>query len=936
MTARKNFGPLLRRQFASSRGASVLLVVIVLVTCTLLAVWPRAVSAMFTQDVQRTIRNAPATLRSLVALEPTAPVTGPSGAEGDYGLAPDEAGTWGAMEEATRGLRQSIDQPLRSVLANGRYFAGTGNIKVLLDESVPRISEMTLGLNFNPHLDEHITMVEGRSPRPPTEDVVQPDAGGQTADQPLEITMSRATAKESRWEVGEVRRLQVHGTNNSVQSKLVGIFEPQDPAAGFWKINRSSLHPAVSTSPGGDGLTVAADVYAAAGGYSHVSRIGRGVGTKVWFPLDIAALNASNAAEVAKQVRAFAGSVQEFAPPAEAGIGVRPTIETVQFTSESPQYLAESVARAGATHQILAMMAAGPLGVCLAALALGCRMVLDRRRPTLVLAAARGASRRQLHGSMAVEGLLLGVPAAAAGIVVAVLAFPGPLTPATWALPLLMGLAPALFLGLGPVQGALQGRRRDLNPKARGRFRLTVEAAVLALAVISVYLVFRRGPASPAGSADASIDLLLASAPLLLALAACVMVMRLYPLPLRALARAQAPKAPLVGFLGSVRSLRAPGGGLVPVLSIVVGLAVVVFSAVLLQTLRAGVSTTAQTETAAELRITGAGFTPQERTRISRLAGIDTSVGVTVRSGVALRLGGSEDPEDRFPMRMVVADLGDLAAVQAGIPGSVPPEALNQALKPAGDTLPVILSQAVQGSEGDSAVLELFNDVDITVAATAGAETNLSTSDEWVLVDEQMLSELAGVDVEPDVILASLSAGADPSAVLAELESMDGQIDATTVATRTAELTDAPLTGGLQTGLLTVMVFIGGLCATIVVMTSVISAPARNKLLGLLRTLGFPRRNDPALLLWEIGPMAAAGAIAGVVLGLLLPLLVVAGVDLRIFTGGGGQPPVTYDPLLLTALVAGFILIVLLAVVAAIAAGRRQRLSSVLRIGEEA
>lgn len=958
MSARKNFEPLLRRQFASSRGASVLLVVIVLVTCTVLAVWPRAVAAMFTQDVQQTMRKAPATLRALVAFESASPPTGPGDPGRDHSLAPDDARVWGAMEDAMARLHQSVDEPLQAVLDEGHYYAWFQQAKVILPESVPRISEMTLALNFDPKLAGHIRMVEGRTPKPLTDSIVQLSGESGGSGQPLELMMSRATAGESRWEVGTTRRIQAAGTSRSIETKLVGIFEPKNADADFWKLNRSNLYPASSTSPSGDGLTVGASAYAAPAGFEYALPLTMRVGTIAWFPMDIEALNSANAAEVSRQLTAFSGSVQEFARAANAGVGVHPTIETLQFNSESAQYLQESISRAGATNQILAMMAAGPLGVCLAALALACRMVLDRRRPTLVLAAARGASRKQLHGSMAVEGLFLGLPAAVAGVAMALLAFPGPLTPATWGLPLLMGLAPALLLGLSPVHGSLRARRSDLNPKAHGRIRLTLEVAVLALAVISVFLLFQRGfaaagdraqgaagtdiggsttagGATVGGNGDASVDLLLAATPLLLALAACVLVLRLYPLPLRALARTQAAKAPLLGFLGSVRSLRAPGGGLVPVLSIVVGLAVVVFSAVLLQTLRAGVSTAAQTEIAAELRITSPSFSADERAKISQLDGIGTSVGITTNGGAALTLGGSDDPEDRSPVRMVVADLEDLAEVQAGVPGSVPPQALNQAAQPAGETLPVVLSDAVRGGAGDTGVLELFSDVDVTIAATAPAEINLTTSDKWVLVDEELLAESTGLEVQPDVILASLSANADPSAVLAELESMGGQLEAATVASRTAQLSETPLAGGLQTGLLTVMVFIGGLCATIVIMTSVISAPSRNKLLGLLRTLGFPRRQDPALLLWEFGPVAAAGVIAGVVLGLLLPLLVIAGVDLRIFTGGDGQPPVTYDPLLLTALVAGFILIVLLAVLAAIAAGRRQRVSSVLRIGEE-
>ena len=73
----------------------------------------------------------------------------------------------------------------------------------------------------------------------------------------------------------------------------------------------------------------------------------------------------------------------------------------------------------------LSIAALGPLAVAAGAVGLIGVLVVRRRRPALTLARARGASARQLLAAQLWEGLLITVPAALAGLALAVAAVPG-------------------------------------------------------------------------------------------------------------------------------------------------------------------------------------------------------------------------------------------------------------------------------------------------------------------------------------------------------------------------------------------------------------------------------------------------------------------------------------------------------------------------------
>ena len=74
-----------------------------------------------------------------------------------------------------------------------------------------------------------------------------------------------------------------------------------------------------------------------------------------------------------------------------------------------------ALAQQNSTVGVMVMIIAGPIGVAAAVLILGCRLILETRRPGLRLLSARGASVGQLRGMLGVEGVLVGTVPALAG-----------------------------------------------------------------------------------------------------------------------------------------------------------------------------------------------------------------------------------------------------------------------------------------------------------------------------------------------------------------------------------------------------------------------------------------------------------------------------------------------------------------------------------------
>ncbi|OLT53353.1 hypothetical protein [Cellulosimicrobium sp. CUA-896] len=749
------------RQFAAYRAVSVALAVVVLIVAFVVTAWPRAVAATDSAQVAHVLDRTTPLQRDVVAVNQVPPDRGPAPTPGSTDLAPDVEEVWGAFAAGLERLREAQPEPLRSALGepqltvedDARDLPAVPGNDVRFPSGVVKV---------DPRLAEHVTLVEGEWPGPV--ELPEPDPDGAAlvdesgtvhtvGHQVLDVVVAAESADVLGWPVGEVRALDV-----VTSARLTGTFTADDPDEDYWQHNPYSAEPQVV-----DDLNLGRSARTAM--YLDPATADRATflspSTRVWYPVSGDAVEADEVAALLAQLRGFTASPY---PVVEGGAF------TLTPASELGDVLGALLAQQRASAAVLAVVAVGPLGVTLAVLLLGARLVVSRRRPSLALLRARGGSGVQLRGFMAAEGLALSLPAATVGATAAVLAVPvaaggGPVGVGTLVPALLVALAPAALFALTTSPAGLREARADLGTN-RGRWRTLVDLLVVAAAAVSVVLLLRRGvvvegtgadPGAAAGAAGSGgVDPLLAAAPLLLALATCVVVLRVYPVPVRALERAFRVRRDLVPFLGAARTVRDPAGGVVPALALVVGVAVAMSSGVLYSSVRAGVETIAWGEAGADVRVSGPVVDEDVVADLRAVDGVAEVATVADAGELPLRLGVSGER-----VTVLAVDAEALAAVQADVPGA---HALPDGLSTPGDRLPAVVSGSLGVPVGaDEVTLVGSRSVPVDVLAASGPLPGLPARS-FVVVDRALAAQALDETFRPRVALLSLEDGADPDA----------------------------------------------------------------------------------------------------------------------------------------------------------------------------
>src|SRR5699024_5724014 len=159
------------------------------------------------------------------------------------------------------------------------------------------------------------------------------------------------------------------------------------------------------------------------------------------------------------------------------------------------------------------------------------------------------------------------------------------------------------------------------------------------------------------------------------------LVMRVYPLPVRALAGALRRRRGVTAFLGAARAVRDPAGGLVPAIALVIGVSVAMFSVVLSATISTGVQTTGWQTVGADLRLSGPIFDAEHAAEIAAVPGV-AGVAAIGDAGTVSVAGERLD--------LAVLDPEAVRAVQAdGVGIDQLPTALTSG---AGDPVPAVLA----------------------------------------------------------------------------------------------------------------------------------------------------------------------------------------------------------------------------------------------------
>ena len=897
MTPLTNTG-LALRGLSSVRGGFVLLGIVVMLAAASVTAWPRVTTAILTADLQHSVSVSGANTRDLQAtVTPDL-----SQFTGEPLLAP----TWRALPKALTSARAAMPSALRSVTGPGA-FAGraegvneSGPAAHGLPASGPpdAASNASYYLSFEgyPALRSDATLTAGAWPT---------RAPAVPGDRPLEVVTTTEAAKTLGWTVGQTETVMLPDTSSQIVL-LSGTVDPREVNADFWQLDRARQRAGITHSADLSTITYNAIVWTDVATWTHTAPALGGVSTTAWFPIVGSRFQVGELSAIATDLQRF------LATPQPVTGGELPT--TLPLGTGLPSVLDGYLARAVPANTLMAIFATGPFGTVFAAMVVVLRLMAARRRAAFALIYARGASPRQVRLRFALDAAVVTVPAALLGAAAAIVLVPG--APSAIAL---VGFAACAFVppfvaaaSIDPGgQGGLLGRKRWI-----------IEVMVLALAALSVGLLAQhRASTSASGFTP---DPVLVLAPLLVASAACVVVLRVFPAILGRLGVVL--RRSRVGYIGWATSARPRAGGIWPLFAVIVGVSVAVFSLTVLTTERSGVRDAAILTARSDVTVTTlTSITAAQLARIDRIDGV--AAVAPIRFAGPSRFDGATGNVDVY-----LADPVRVAATQTDLPAGIRPFARLGEHSGGG---PVSLVGGLDRPATEVTAVMAHRDLSLrlsTVTLTTGAFLDNSP---WVMLDSR--AELGRTLTGPvQAVFLGLDAGADSAVVSRAIRGIVGTGAVVTAAEESAVgIRTTPLVTGMELVTIAALLLSALFCVAVFVLTLAMNAKDRMRLLARLRALGFDRRQSAGLVGWELGPITVVGLVAGTIVGLALAGLVLASVDLADFTGGDAPPLVSVDPLLLAAAVLGFVAAAALATLLSIALARRAPAAAVLREGEE-
>ncbi|GAA0613867.1 FtsX-like permease family protein [Streptomyces crystallinus] len=845
----KAVAPWVRTRLRTAPGAAGALAVLVLLTAYLAGALPRGIDGYEDRGLRHAVASAAPENSVLRLAGPTPVNSDPKDPDPGAALRPR------AMERAYREQLAAIPAPLRADTGQSAYGVRTAEKVVAgspLDSWLPRPEGLPprFLIDSRSSLTDHARLVSGRLP------TMKADSTSHTA----EAVVTATTARALRVSPGSVVHVPGAG-GEPLAIRITGTVRPLLPEASYWATQPVLRDPQlVPVSPKPDdphywyaGLLLGADSAPAlleAGGRPELYA-------------DIApatpAMNARQLDGLATSVASLEGG------PALAElrrlVGPGTTVST-----ELDAVLAGYTSVRESITPVVAVATFGTATVAGVVLLMAGGLAAARRTSELTLLRARGGSLPGIGARLAAETAVVAVPAAALGLGLAVLTVRGGrLGPA-----LLASAAVAAVSCLAlPVRAMAAHRtvrtatdRDDLVRVRPSRRRTVAELTLLVLAAGAVYALRRRSTA--AGS-----DSLVSSAPVLIGVIAALVLVRLYPLPLRWAARPAARLRGTVGFLSLARAGRAPGGGVLPLLALLTALTTAAFGGSVLAGVADARERAALYTTGADARIDSVMPLPAGLAdRVARVGGVARVTAARIEYGVELPSGDKAAVigADPAAYARLTADTG-LGTIRA-----------DDLSARHGRALAAIASPKVAADLGRGAREIRVAGYRLTVQVVAVRErTPAVPRSDFLLVDA------AGLGAREPTTLLVAGTDLDAKALRGTVTPARATAQAPTVQIRAEtrrRLIDSPLQSGAE-GVYGAAVAAGGGYAALALLLALLrGAPERSALLARLRTMGLTRRQGRRLLILEALPQAVLAALGGALTGWAATELLAPGVDL--------------------------------------------------------
>ncbi|HEX5997003.1 MAG TPA: hypothetical protein VFY84_17810 [Jiangellales bacterium] len=821
-----------------------------------------------------------------------------------------------AVEEQIEQVRRQ-EPALTAAYANDRWSLSlaTGVIVTHDGPAQPSVRQREMGLWLPEDAEDKLTVVEGQFPRPEVEIV---DSPASTEDQRLsmpvfEVATTPDVKDALELEVGDqvVVQAGVIGTMRGpapalLSMRVSGVVEPTDRTDVAWKDAFTALE-ADRGIPGDDPRiyrgTVIADPLLAEQ-LVHWATV-RDVDWRTWLSIHWQ-LELQPERFAASDVESVITSVQ------------RLRSSSTWTTSLDKVLLGYQASRASAERSA-ALGVASLTGLLMTVLLLAVGLLAERRAAALALTRVRGGSDRALARTLATEAVLIGVPATASGALAAAL-----LVGASWWIPGVLLLAtviglPAVGLRLARRSGAERPEHATLRPSPR---RLVAEAGLVVVAAVAVWLLSQQSADSGAGA-----DPVVSFTPLLVAAATGVVVFRLLPYPVAAVARVVGRSRGATSFIATSRAARSPAYAVLPVIAVLMAVGLAAFGGTVQTTAERSREATAWAEVPADAVVT----TTTLRTGADELGALVPEATAIAEGYLLSSQSAADDRGDSVRVDVLMVDMPAWAEVVARAPEPIEPVATLATSRPPGGAVPaVLIGQSRDMTVGQPLTVTIRgHEVGIQlvdrVDRFAGAPNNdaivipldgLGTSPSELRLQWPNVVYLAGPIA--DIDLAGLLGGhverrADVLAAIGE----DPMLRTTLTIFQIAVLAASALAAAAA---------VLGLSAT---------ARSRTYALSILRTLGMPARSVATLIAAEVIPVSITAAVVGAAVGLGVATIAGQAIDLAALTGLLDEGAAVAPDVAGTALAAaGVVAVVVVAVAIAIAANRRARLGAILRVGE--
>jgi len=725
------------------------------------------------------------------------------------------------------------------------------------------------------------------------------------------------------------------GTVPQVTVLVTGIVVPVDPDSSFWGVDPGVLAAGLQFQGSPPSPYWAAGVIAGPDEAGELqSYFGSPNLRMEWvFPLDVSSLDS-------QQVQPLSDALGKIGAQSVALSGpIAPLAATLTVSSSMWFSLNLFIVTAQSVDTLLWLLYVSLTIAGLAAALLAARMVVMRRSAEITVIRARGGSLWQIAVGTGRDAALLCVPAAVIAAVLAILIVPvagsaqgdGPAV--SWWPPIAVVAAAVLGPALiAAWQHRLPRRRTAVPPRQRAGTRLVVEAALVAASVAGLVIFRDQGVQAGAG-----VNLYTSAAPILVAIPAVIVVLRLYPLVLRGLLRASARNSRAPAFLGLARASRTAGlTPALPAFALVLALTVSAFAGMVRDAVMNGEVAASWHTVGADATVTSS-YTAQSFTILPSAARAVAAVpGVTHAAEVMNELwttpaGGQ--------VNVLAVDPASYAQLVARTPGFPQVSAgLLATQGKAGAPQPVLVSPQAAADLGSGAVTlstrqASLQPVRVRVAGVIASTPALPAGGAFVLMP---LAAIKSAIAPPEPVPVNemlLTGGSIDRARLAAVlrHVLPGGV-ATFRSDVLSELTSGPLQQGALTLFSLAVVVAAILGLAVMLLQLALGTAEREATLARLATMGLGQGQRAWVVALEVLPAVIAAAVAAWACALALPRVLAPDLDLSVFTRSSVAVKLAADAASLAVPLAGLAVLTAIALGIEIRSGRRREASS-LRAG---